>query len=70
MISVRTRPFGTGDGIGERLRGKPAQSRQARLKFNQGVTCETCEAGEERQVAETVLPIVGGHNKKVFLTLN
>ena len=36
--------FGTGDGIRECLRAEHAQARQVRLKVNQEVTCETCEA--------------------------
>jgi len=36
--------FGTSDGIGEHLKVEHARARKARLKVNQGVTCETCEA--------------------------
>ena len=44
--------FGTGAGIGEHLKVEHARAREGRLKVNQGVTCETCEAGEEKQVVK------------------
>ena len=37
--------FGTVTGIQERLEKKHAQAREARLKVNQGLTCEICESG-------------------------
>ena len=37
--------FGTGVGILERLEKEHAQAQEARLKVNQGSTCETCETG-------------------------
>ena len=37
--------FRTGVGLQERLEQEHAQAREARLKVNQGLTCETCETG-------------------------
>ena len=37
--------FGTGSGIQERIKEEHALARDARIKVNRGLTCETCEAG-------------------------
>ena len=44
--------FETGTGIREHLKVQHARVREDRLKVNQGVICETCEAGEEIQVGK------------------
>ena len=37
--------FGTGVGLQERLEKEHVQAREARLKFNQALNCETCQTG-------------------------
>ena len=44
--------FGTSVGIQERLEKEHAQARDARLKVNQGLTCETCESESMDKGAE------------------
>ena len=44
--------FSTGDGIRERLKQEHARAREARLKVNQDLTCETCEASEPGDTQE------------------
>ena len=43
--------FSTGAGIRERLKKEHARVRKALLRVNQGVTCETCEEGEDSEAA-------------------
>ena len=45
--------FNTGDGIRERLKAEHALALQARLKVNQDLTCETCDAAGPGETGDT-----------------
>ena len=46
--------FRTGVGLQERLEKEHSHAREARLKVNQGLTCETCDTGSTDKGARVI----------------